>query len=103
MLSYSKEYIISLEFVAGVCNSSKRTLQRKLNEDGVSYSELRDKALFKVASDMLKNPETKITEIAQLLGYNDMSHFSRSFRRIAGVTPSVYRQHYTGGSSGNPS
>ena len=32
-----------------------------------------------------------ISDIARLLGYTEPTHFTRAFRRIAGVSPSEYR------------
>jgi AraC-like DNA-binding protein len=71
---------------------SKRTLQRKLDEKGTTYTEVLAKTRFRAASRMLQNPGIKVTDIAHRLGYNDVSHFTRAFRRIAGVTPTMYRR-----------
>ena len=73
-------------------NTSKRTLQRRLGEMGTSYSELLDHARFRAASLLLGNPAMTVTDIGHQLGYSDVAHFTRAFRRIAGVTPLAYRQ-----------
>ena len=93
--SYIEDSDLSIEIVAGLCNMSKRTLQRKLKEEGTYYREVLDHELFRVACLMLQNsPDMKLTDITIHMGYSDVSSFARAFRRIAGVTPKVYRQQF---------
>ena len=94
MLAYIQEPDLSLEFAAGVCNTSKRTLQRKLTEMGTHYSEVLANARFRAACQMLQAPGMKVNDVAQRLGYSDSAHFSRAFRQIAGVTPRGYRRQF---------
>jgi len=94
LYSYIRENDLNIELAASMCDMSKRTLQRKLKDMGASYSALLDHALFRYASRMLKDSGMKVTDIAHQLGYNDVSHFTRAFRRITGVTPSAYRQQH---------
>ena len=35
--------------------------------------------------------DTPLTEIAMAAGFSDQSHFSRTFKRLTGKTPSLYR------------
>jgi AraC-like DNA-binding protein len=41
---------------------------------------------------LLKRTEAEIVEIAFSVGYNNLSHFNRSFRRIVGMSPREYRK-----------
>ena len=84
---------LTIEVVAGLCNTSKRTLQRQLTETGTRYSEVHARVWFRVACQMLQRPDSRVKDVARRLGYNDVSHFSRAFRRMAGLTPRAYRQH----------
>lgn len=95
LLTYIQERDLSIELAAGLCKMSKRTLQRKLRKMGTRYSEVLDHARFRAASRMLQNPGMTVTDIAYRLRYSDVSHFARTFRRIAGVTPMVYRQQFS--------
>ena len=90
--AYVLEEGLNLERAAGLCDLSKRALQRKLAAQGTSYSRVLDEARFDAAKRMLQDPNKKVTDISQLLGYSDATHFSRAFRRISGITPNVYRQ-----------
>ena len=92
LISYLQEGDLTIELAAGLSGMSKRTLQRKLTELGTHYSETLDHARFRAASQMLRNTGKYVTEIALRLGYSDAAHFSRAFRRIAGVTPRAYRR-----------
>jgi len=95
LLSYLQEGDLSIELAAGLCNTSKRTLQRKLKKMGTHYNEVLSHARFRAASRMLQNPAMTATDVAYRLGYSDAAHFVRAFRRIAGVTPQVYRQQFS--------
>lgn len=44
------------------------------------------------AKKLLRNPRFQIEEIAEKLGYNDASYFSKVFRRNEGMSPSQFRQ-----------
>jgi len=94
LLAYLQESNLDVDFAAGLCNMSKRTLQRTLKGMGTHYSEVLDHARFRASSKMLQNPGMHVTDIAHRLGYSDVAHFGRAFRRIAGVTPLVYRQQF---------
>ena len=94
MLSYVQETDLNIEFAAGLCDMSRRSLQRRLSAAGTHYSEVLDQVRFEAATRMLHDPGKSVTEVALLLGYSDLTHFSRAFRRIAGVSPRTYRQAY---------
>jgi AraC-like DNA-binding protein len=44
---------------------------------------------LKEAARLLENPQAQVTQVAYAVGFNDLSHFSRMFRRQFGVTPSA--------------
>ena len=92
--TYIQETEVSIEVAAEICHMSPRTLQRTLAESGTRYSAVLDEARFDVASEMLRNPDIRVTDVAHLLGYGNSTHFSRAFRRIAGVSPRAYRREY---------
>ena len=82
-----------IEMAADLTGLTVRTLQRRLGALGVSYSGVVDHARFDVAASMLTETDASITEIANLTGYSDSSHFARAFRRLCGVNPVQYRSH----------
>ncbi len=47
------------------------------------------------ASELLKNFEIPLTEIALSCGFSDQSHFTRVFKRRVGMTPGAYRNSLT--------
>ena len=81
----------SIELAAEASGISTRTLQRYLRSMGTSYSGLIDQVRFNTAISLLDDSSITITEIADHLGYTNVSHFSRAFTRIAGMSPRVYR------------
>jgi AraC-like DNA-binding protein len=81
-----------IALAAEIADTSVRTLQRRLAKQGVTYSEVVDRARFDVASRLLTETDTPSIQVAYATAYSDPSHFARAFRRIAGVSPREYRQ-----------
>jgi AraC-like DNA-binding protein len=71
---------------------SPRTLERRLKEHGVVFKELLDDTRRRFALNYLKGRKHRLTEIAFLLGYSEVSAFNRAFRRWTGSTPLEYRR-----------
>lgn len=68
-----------------------RALQRKLAAQGTSFYELFDRTRCELALHYLPQDHLSLTEIAALLGYAELSIFSRAFRRWTALSPRSYR------------
>ena len=71
----------SLERVAGALHVSERTLQRRLRDEGESFATLLDDTRRELAGAWLAEGRLSRTEIAYLLGFSQLSSFSRALRR----------------------
>jgi AraC-like DNA-binding protein len=80
------------ETVATRLQISTRTLDRRLEEAGISWQEMLDGLRLQTALKYLSNPETTITEIAEKLGFSEIRAFQRRFKSWTGVTPTGYRK-----------
>ncbi len=89
-----------IEELAEVLNISKRTLQRRLQSTGQTYSTAVEEARFDLARELLSEPSAKIIDVAMSVGYENSQHFSRAFRRIAGIAPAAYRRNLYARSEG---
>ncbi|OYN96204.1 AraC-like ligand-binding domain-containing protein [Enemella evansiae] len=82
---------------------STRHLHELFREQGTTVSAWIRKQRIQAICRDLENPmlaHRQISQIANAWGYADASHFSRSFRRALGVSPSAYRNAaLTGGGS----
>lgn len=79
------------EDIARDLNMSTRTMQRRLNETGTSFTVLLQEARQKLAQQYIHDNKLAVSEIAYLLGFSDQSNFTRAFKRWYGVSPSQYR------------
>jgi AraC-like DNA-binding protein len=84
--------IPTLEDMAANFNTSARSLQRRLQEEGVTYQQLADSIRKSLALHYLQSGQYPVKEISYMLGYNELSAFSRAFRRWTGTTPVSYRR-----------
>ena len=82
---------LSEENVAAALFISKRTLARRLKQEGVSFREIKDSILSKQASSYLLETELSVDAIASLLNYHDSANFRRAFKRWFNIPPNNYR------------
>ena len=71
---------------------TRRTLQRRLKDEGCSYRQLVEEVRLGTAIRLLVRPGMKLADIGRALGYSDPAHFTRAFRRWTGETPSTFRR-----------
>ena len=70
---------------------SLRSLQRKLLEEGTSYTRLLEETRRDLAKNYVENSTLSLNEIAYLLGFSEQANFTRAFRRWYATSPSAYR------------
>jgi AraC-like DNA-binding protein len=78
--------------IAAALHVSSRTLQRRLQDAGVSFQRLLEEARHQLARNYLNNPLLELNEAAYLLGYEDANSFVRAFRGWEGVPPARWRE-----------
>lgn len=81
----------NVAWLATFASTSARTLQRRFNEQGISFRGLRDQTRCKKALQLLKQKFSPY-EIAWQCGYTDLSNFNRAFKGWTGETPSQYQK-----------
>ncbi|OUS28430.1 hypothetical protein A9Q99_13000 [Gammaproteobacteria bacterium 45_16_T64] len=83
-----------LKTVAASMGYSTRTLHRKLAKSSTSFNALLDSVRLSHANQYLSGTHYRLTDIAALLGYNNLSAFTRSYQRWCGTSPSAARKSY---------
>ena len=81
-----------LERTADLVGMHPRTLQRRLAEAELEYTELLAEVRFEEALRLLYDTRIRMVDIAGELGYTDSANFTRAFRQWTGVSPSHYRR-----------
>jgi AraC-like DNA-binding protein len=71
---------------------STRTLRRRLDERGTSYSSLVEDVRRKQAEELLRQTALSVEQIADSLGYAETASFTHAFKRWTGRPPSRFRQ-----------
>ena len=61
-------------------------------ETGQTITDFLVQYRMKKARELLKDPQNKIYEISERVGYPDPNHFSRSFKQTEGMYPTEYRK-----------
>ncbi len=70
---------------------SQRTFARRLSQEGLTFSELLDNLRSDLANRHLADRDLAISQIAWLLGYQDVGAFSHAFKRWTGKAPGKAR------------
>lgn len=77
--------------IALMLNTSERTLKRWFLNEGISYRELIAESRHAKANRLLADPALTLTEVANSLGFSDLSSFSQAYKRWTGLAPSTMR------------
>lgn len=83
----------SIEDCSSKLGVSTRTLQLKLKQSNMRFSDMLEQQRLARAKQVLKHSNTSISEIADMLGYCERTSFGRAFKRWTGMSPQQYREH----------
>ena len=94
---------MSLKFFAQMCNMSASYLSNLFREEtGVTLTEYINRLRIERASVWLRLSDESIAKIGERVGFLDENYFTRVFKRIKGVPPSVYRRTANASSGNRP-
>ena len=88
---------LTLGEVADKTYVSQWHLSKLLNRHtGQSFSDILNHVRIEHAKELLKDPALRIGEISEQVGFLDMAHFSRVFKKQEGVSANEYRNKMLG-------
>lgn len=94
-LEYMEEHYaekLSLAMVAEQCYVSQWHLSKLLNtHTNQSFYDIQNNIRIKKAKELLQQPQLKVNEICERVGYTDTAHFSRVFKHLTGMSANAYR------------
>src|SRR6266704_6605500 len=82
---------VRVEDVARSLGMSKRTLARRLSDEGLNFTEILQQLRRDLAVRYLDDRRLHVSKIAWLLGFHEVSAFTHAFKRWTGKTPSQMR------------
>jgi AraC-like DNA-binding protein len=92
----------TVDQVAAHLGLSARSLQRRLDDEGLHFAELLSSVRQELATAYLANSARPVTSVASLLGYSSPSSFTRWFAGSFGVAPQAWRASLRGQSEPGP-
>ncbi len=81
--------------VARALAMDESTLRRRLAREGASFRAIVQDVRYEVARQLIGESELTLAEVAAVLGFCELSVFTRAFRRWSGVTPSQWRKEHS--------
>jgi transcriptional regulator GlxA family with amidase domain len=88
---------ITAEDMSRLCLMSPFRFSRTFKEAfGVTFRDYLLRTRLVEAARLLENPQAQVADVACAVGFNDMSHFGRMFKRHFGVTPSAAQEAFQG-------
>ncbi|WP_248930315.1 response regulator [Paenibacillus hamazuiensis] len=84
---------ITLQDIAGHFYLSREYISRKFKQEfHVNISDYITSIRMDRAKLLLLNPSYRISQIAELVGYDDEKYFSKVFKKTVGISPNEYRK-----------
>ena len=88
---------LSVDELAAVAHLSRSTFIRKfIYICKMSPAQYIMKKRIEVAENILRTSSASLFEIAERVGFYDAAHFSRTFRKLKGISPLEYRKRCAG-------
>jgi AraC-like DNA-binding protein len=91
MVEHLGERTPTPETAARALAVSRRTLSRRLADEGSSFRTILDDVRREFACALLQDRSLSIADVAFFLEYSEPAAFNRSFRRWTGQTPRAFR------------
>lgn len=84
---------ISLKKVAELFSTNASYLSRLIKkETGENYVDIVSRTRIEVSKKLLKDPQNRINEVAEAVGYKDYAYFYQVFKKFEGISPSEYKR-----------
>jgi YesN/AraC family two-component response regulator len=85
---------ITLSQVADHVFVSQWHLSKLINRHvGKNFFDILNQLRIQKAKELLRDPALRVHEIATQVGFADVAHFSKNFKRLTGKSPAEYRAH----------
>jgi AraC-like DNA-binding protein len=81
----------TMETVARQLTTTVRTLRRKLEAEGASFTQILDDVRCNLAKEYLRSTKLSTEDISELVGFSEVANFRHAFRRWTGSTPANFR------------
>jgi AraC-like DNA-binding protein len=85
---------LSIERIASDLNLTKRTLQRRLQDQNTNFAQLRDDLRFHYAIKYLIDDQMSVDRVSRALDFSDRTSFTNAFKRWTGLSPSAFRKSF---------
>ncbi len=92
ILNRLKAEIPKADEIARDLGMSVRSLQQKLKKEGTTFQEILNLVRKEIAIRQLSNSNNNVTDVAFLIGFSDISVFSRNFKKWTGLTPTEFQK-----------
>jgi len=87
----------TLHAVASLLNTSERPLKRWLHSEGTSFRDLQTASRQLRTDKLLADTRFSMADIAEMVGFSDLSTFSQAYKRWTGLAPSTARKNMQAG------
>ena len=84
----------TIETIAEHLHMSRRTLQRKLAAENITYQEILDAVRLDVSKGLLEKTDMSLGEITFYIGFEEKNSFIRFFQKQTGTSPMEWRKEY---------
>lgn len=84
---------LSLDRVSGIVRMNRYNFCKQFHKTtGLSFTRFVSLTRFEKATNLLLNPNLRVSEVAFAVGFQSLTHFNRLFKKFSGQSPTAYRR-----------